>query len=272
MLNIQSPLSGIRSPFGRRGGFSPGGFSPAVLFANNEPGVWYDPSDLATLFQDTAGTTPVTTPGQTVALMLDKSGNGFHATQATTSRRPTYQVDAGGRGYLSFDGVDDWMVTLTITPGIDKVQVFAGVRKLRDNASGLFVEMSTTIASNNGAINLQAPGLSDVAEYRVNSKGTTQRSAAASAQPDIAVVTATSDISGDLVTLRIDGTQVAQSTEDQGTGNFLAYPMYIGRRGGTTLTFKGDIYSLITRFGANLEVAQIESTEAYVAGKTGVDL
>ena len=80
------------------------GFSPnpiASLFANNEPGVWYDPSDLTTLFQDTAGTTPVTTPGQTVALMLDKSGNGFHATQPTTSRRPTYGiVPAGGRRNL----------------------------------------------------------------------------------------------------------------------------------------------------------------------------
>jgi hypothetical protein len=69
MRQIISPLSGIRSPFGLRNGR----FSPAVLFANNEPGVWYDPSDLTTLFQDTAGTTPVTTPGQTVALMLDKS-------------------------------------------------------------------------------------------------------------------------------------------------------------------------------------------------------
>lgn len=48
-------------------------FNPALLFASGEVGVWYDPSDLTTLFQDTAGTTPVTTPGQTVALMLDKS-------------------------------------------------------------------------------------------------------------------------------------------------------------------------------------------------------
>ena len=50
-----------------------GGFSPASLFAAGEVGAWYDPSDLTTLFQDTAGTTPVTTPGQVVALMLDKS-------------------------------------------------------------------------------------------------------------------------------------------------------------------------------------------------------
>ena len=47
--------------------------SPAALFAAGEVGVWYDPSDLTTLFQDSAGTTPVTAAGQPVGLMLDKS-------------------------------------------------------------------------------------------------------------------------------------------------------------------------------------------------------
>jgi hypothetical protein len=48
-------------------------FSPANLFASSEQGAWYDPSDLSTLFQDSLGTTPVTTAGQPVGLMLDKS-------------------------------------------------------------------------------------------------------------------------------------------------------------------------------------------------------
>jgi hypothetical protein len=46
---------------------------PAILFANGEQGAWYDPSDLSTLFQDSAGITPVTTAGQPVGLTLDKS-------------------------------------------------------------------------------------------------------------------------------------------------------------------------------------------------------
>jgi hypothetical protein len=50
-----------------------GGFNPATLFATGEQGAWYDPSDLTTLFQDSAGTTPVTAAGQSVGLMLDKS-------------------------------------------------------------------------------------------------------------------------------------------------------------------------------------------------------
>lgn len=43
------------------------------LFAAGEQGVWYDPSDMSTLYQDSAGTTPVTAVGQPVGLMLDKS-------------------------------------------------------------------------------------------------------------------------------------------------------------------------------------------------------
>ena len=49
------------------------GFSPLSLFASGEQGVWFDPSDLSTMFQDSAGTTPVTVDGQPVGLILDKS-------------------------------------------------------------------------------------------------------------------------------------------------------------------------------------------------------
>ena len=75
-------------------------FTPATLFPSGVVGAWFDPSDISTLFQDTAGTTPVTAAGQTVALMRDKSGGGYHATQATAAQRPTYRVDATGRPYL----------------------------------------------------------------------------------------------------------------------------------------------------------------------------
>lgn len=60
----------------------------ASLFSASEPGVWYDPSDLSTLFQDAAGTIPVTGVEQPVGLILDKSGRGNHASQPTTTARP----------------------------------------------------------------------------------------------------------------------------------------------------------------------------------------
>lgn len=56
-----------------KGQTSVGGFSPASLFLNNEQGVWYDPSDMTTMFQDSALTTPVTGVEQPVGFLMDKS-------------------------------------------------------------------------------------------------------------------------------------------------------------------------------------------------------
>ena len=51
-------------------------------------GAWFDPSDMSTMYQDAAGTTPVTAVEQPVGKILDKSGNGNHATQSVTASRP----------------------------------------------------------------------------------------------------------------------------------------------------------------------------------------
>lgn len=83
------------------------GFSPAWLFSSGADGAWYDPGDLGTLFQDAAGTVPVTAPGDPVGYMADRSGNGYHVTQATASARPVLRQDTQGRTYLDFDGADD---------------------------------------------------------------------------------------------------------------------------------------------------------------------
>ena len=86
--------------------FNASAFSPLSLFSNGEQGAWYDPSDLTTLYQDSAGTTPVAADGDPVGLMLDKSGNGNHASQSVAASRPIYRTD-GTLHWLKFDGVDD---------------------------------------------------------------------------------------------------------------------------------------------------------------------
>jgi len=97
-------------------------FSIADLFASSEAGAWYGPSDIDTLFQDSAGTTPVTTAGQPVGLMLDKSGNGNHATQATAARRLTYQT---GPARATLDRVDDRLSVTVPTGGVTGTMVLA---------------------------------------------------------------------------------------------------------------------------------------------------
>jgi hypothetical protein len=76
-------------------------FDPLSLFVGGKNGAWFDASDLTTMFQDTAGTIPVTTDGQKVALWKDKSGNNFHVSNSTTSQQPVYKTD-GTKAWLEF--------------------------------------------------------------------------------------------------------------------------------------------------------------------------
>jgi len=57
------------------------------LFADGTPGVFYDDSNMSTLFQDSAGTTPAVLESP-VGKQLDLSGRGNHRSQATSANRP----------------------------------------------------------------------------------------------------------------------------------------------------------------------------------------
>lgn len=83
-----------------------GRFSPRMLFAKGEAGAWYDPSDLASMFQDSAGNVAAALDVP-VGRINDKSGRGNHAVQAVAAARPMLRADSAGRLYLEFDGVDD---------------------------------------------------------------------------------------------------------------------------------------------------------------------
>jgi hypothetical protein len=202
---------------------------------------------------------------------LEQSATATPYQRVTT----TYDVTEAGvasLGYLFFDGSGDFMVTPTITPGTDKAQVFAGVRKLSDAATGIIAELSVSANSNNGVFVAYAPSSPGAGDYFLGSKGTAGIGITGAAS-STSVYTGLLDIAAPLATLRLNGVQSATTSSTQGTGNFLAYPLYIGRRGGTTLPFSGHIHSLIVRFGPNLTTARISATESWVASKTaGVTL
>jgi len=79
-------------------------FSPASLFADGEQGVWYDPSDMTTLFQDSSGTTPVTAVEQPVGLMLDKSKSGVGTYGAKRDNLLTWTEDFRDKGRSDNNG------------------------------------------------------------------------------------------------------------------------------------------------------------------------
>lgn len=247
-----------------------GGFSPSALFAAGEAGFWADVR-AENVWQDTARTSPVSAVGQAVASWGLRTATGIvYAEQATAGNRPLFQIDADGRGYLEFDGATNnrWLQTAAVDfSGTDKVTVIAGVLKGSDAARATLVELT---AAGVGRFTIEAPSAA-YPVYAFSSIGTTlaqATSGASFAAPNTAVLTGLGDISGDSALLRRNGTQIAKSAGDQGTGNYSNAAVYIGRRSGTTLPFSGRIYGLIAR-GALTTGTQLSAAESWMNAKTG---
>lgn len=280
MIPVFSPLTGLAGVV-------------RSLFSAGEQGVWYDPSDLSTMYQDAAGTTPVTAVGQPVGKILDKSGRGNHATQSTTASRPTLQQESG-KYYLSFDGVDDSLVTGNINfSATDKMTVFAGVRKI-SNDRGIVVELNDgSVGSNrsftlNCAMNTAYSGaISPFYNYEINVHGSvTQKSIDfasfltenAFPSPDTSVLAGTLDIALKNINsakLRVNAViperQSGIFTGNGMSGEFPVAPLYIGRRNNGSSHFSGRLYGLIVR-GAQTDDNHLTHAEKYLAYKSGVSL
>ena len=66
----------------------------------------------AGLYQDAARTTPTVADGDPVGGWADQSGNGRHASQSTSSKRPTLKLNIqNGRSVVRGDGTDDGLQT-----------------------------------------------------------------------------------------------------------------------------------------------------------------
>jgi hypothetical protein len=84
-----------------------------LLTPDKIPGIniatWFDAMESGSVILD----------GTTVSRWSDISGNNRHATQATKANQPTYTPDGlNGKPVLTFDGVDDRLVTASTTLGI----------------------------------------------------------------------------------------------------------------------------------------------------------
>ena len=247
------------------------------LFANGEQGFFYDPNDLSTMYQDAAGTIPVTAVGQPVGLIRDKSGRNNHAFQPNSASRPILRQNAvTGANYLEFDGSDDFLQTNNIDfTATDKVSLFAGVRKLSDAGTGMFVELSTSADINPNSFYLAAP-TAGVSSFRFYTRGSSSVNAvgapfATHQAPVSAVLTVKAQMTSQAQhVLRVN--QSSYSIQNfNAIGNYGNYPLYIGRRGGTAYPFNGHIYSLIGigRLTTDSETITLEKS---IAKNTGVTL
>ncbi len=239
-----------------------GGFSPAALFSGGVQGAWYDPSDLSSMFQDSAGTVPVTATGQPVGRINDKSGNGNHATQATTAAKPTY-TESGGLKYLLFDGVDDF-ITQTAAFGAALAQ---------PNAVAMGVKIDT-LASVRGAHNtfFDTTAAADQRIFQDNLDDGLKLFAGGTVNASGGTLAALSYVingifDGVSSRNRVNGVNGATVTVGAGT---LAQ-MRLGANGGGNNPMSGRIYGAIIRDTA-FSAGEITQVDTYLASKSGVTL
>lgn len=251
----------------------------AKLFSNGEQGFYYDPNDLNTMFQDAAGTIPVTAAGQPVGLMRDKSGRNNHAFQTVSASRPILQRNATtGAYYLAFDGADDFLQTNSIDfTATDKLNLFAGLRKSGDTVVGVLAETSANANNNVGAFYVLAPSTAGVANSSVIVRAATTFMSTAYTNPALAVgipylLRFKSDIATKTLELSVNANLVsAWNKSDVGYSKMGNYPLYIGRRSTGVFPFNGHLYSLIGigRLTTDSETIALEKS---IAKNTGVTL
>lgn len=250
-------------------------WSPLALFAESEQGVWYDPSDFSTMFQDSAGTIPVTATTQPVGKILDKSGNNNHATQATADNRPTLEVDGSGKYYLAFSGTKH-LLTSAINMGGNQMTVLAGFA--RTSATGVgennpIFQFGTTAQTGSLSFLYYVNAL---LYYRRGSSTFGGVSTSATYSNGINATSAIVDFTGnshvtEMPKLRNFSQDLAFGTTygvaNAGNGPFGNYALYVGRSGTNYLS--GKLYGLILR-AANSTLAELEDAEDYVCTKSGV--
>jgi hypothetical protein len=266
VANIARPISsaistafsadsyGALSSYGIIGGSTNPDAVIEALFANSEVGAWYDFSDLTTMFQDRAGTTPVTADGQTVGKILDKSGNDNHATAPSDAARPLYKT-SGGLHWLLFDGVDDALRTANVAfNGLTGLSVVGSLfTSGNDWVAQYMTEQSGGgwwSAGISGGSSSPTGSACGTPTYRVNASelvGATQAT----------IYTAQSGVAS------------VMSSVDVKFGNPTDTGFSVGGYPGFALNCR--IYSMVI-LGRTATTQEITDTETWVADKTGVTL
>lgn len=244
-------------------------WSPLNLFTGQQ-GCWYDPSDLSTLFQDTSGSVPVTASGQEVALMRDKSGNNNHMVQSNVNAKPIYR-SVGGRSWLEFDGVDDFMELPTrrfSTPAYLSVAVELINNVAPGAFSAIFGAGYLAPETGFGYYISTGEGISGL-QVRIGSSAISNKLL----QPQ-GVHVATSQIGSQSLYLAIDNKRSA--TLDHSLGVLRTTPsLAIGARGATDGSYNH--YSNVKFYGGVLSEGSISAENQeylldYLAAKSGATL
>ena len=240
-------------------------FTPLDLFMGGEEGAWYDPSDLSTLFQDAAGTTPVTADGDPVGLMLDKSGNVNHAIQSVAASRPVYRTD-GAMGWLQFDGVDDHL-KVPDNPSLRQTQM-SFVFSYLSTAQHLQIILSNGDGRSFPTINWLVSVDSGLRVFPRTPETALWIAPSSINKTHVGSVVA----DGVTVNGRLDGAGETSLTGTFGTDNASGITLGAQTSFPSTLFLSGNLFSVVIVAGRSISSAERNNTERYLAEKSGVTL
>lgn len=279
--HLQGHIDGAFRPRLLPSSGQPGGsaFSPLSLFANGEKGWLYDPSNITTLFQSSAGTTAVAASSDPVGYMADLSGNGWHQLQATSGNRPLYIVD-GTKKALRFNGTTARMSAASVSlVGVTKATLVLCLKQNTSTPTSSVIAHGTGPASSTGGLEVffnNVPngsvgvglGNSGGANYLFNS-------GPAQTVPRRTVVTVVFDpaaaVADDKGAIRLDS-QAVNETQVATVGTvsspFALLDLYLGARA-STLFSDMDLY-FCALVGRELTAAELSNLEEYAAAKGGL--
>lgn len=261
------------------------GWSPSLAFAAGELGIWLDPSDFSTMFQDTGGTNPVTASGQSVKYMRDKSGRGNHVHQNTTANAPVLRLDGAGNYYLQFTAVNLQWLELTSSNNLyiqnatsHKAMIFASGVKF-DTISDTQIVFSRSLSGPaDGRYYLDRNSSNNLLTGWANSVGGADASAAMSAIVN-KVLSGSIDVSSGsgVMAMHINAAASATNTYASAGANvnlrFLigAYEgASVGVDGATPAAgdyMNGRIYGLVLRLADTLDTTMLANMETYMDSK-----
>lgn len=228
-------------------------FSPIELFAFGEQGGWYDPSDLSSLYQDSAGTTPVTAVEQFVGRMSDKSGQNNHLTQSVSGARPRLSARVNalvGTDTLSTQTADLTVVSVAGVTSNWTLQ-FSGAGTVTIGGVTYSAGVNTISITSTATLTVTVAGVVTEADLRPADTGVNL--------PTYQRVVSSTDYttSGFPYYLRFDGAATWMETANINPGNVSRAQLFIGLRKLTSV--QGMIVEFSNSFGVNNGVFNLQA-------------
>jgi len=245
-------------------GSATSGFSPLSL---PNLALWLDASDTSTITLDGSNN---------VSEWRDKSGNARHASQATTTQRPSYTSSnqINGVNAPRFDGTDDFLATSNVTLGVMTIFAVVTARWTVAENAAFFGQNWTT---NKSVGRVGAPGYDYVSnDLRAVTNSFNSGIAGPRAigpQPGGLVNGASMLVAARLgtadTTIRANGTNVSRVARNDPT-TAITLPLAIGRPGSAYAAeyWNGMIAELVL-FDRVVSDSELTAVETYLKAKWG---